>query len=109
METQSVRKTQARQTRPTATPRAFRPTCHTAATKVWTARNWLGVYQRVPDAKTPGEETYESDQGDPQLTKLLDKALCCAIVPCRDDPVVSPPGPDIKNTTNCLKKVEHEK
>jgi len=51
--------------------------------------------------------THEKDQGDPDFTNLGDKALCCAIVPCRDDPVVSPP--DIKDTTNCLQKFEHEK
>jgi hypothetical protein len=51
--------------------------------------------------------THEKDQGDSDLTNLRDKALCCAIVPCRDDPVVSPP--DIKDTTSCLQKFEHEK
>ncbi len=100
MATQSVMKTQERQTRPTATPRAFRPTRQTAVTKVWTARNWQGVYQRVPDAKTSGEETHEGAQGDSEITNLLDKALCCAIMACRDDPVVSPP--DSKDATNCL-------
>ncbi len=53
------------------------------------------------------EETHEGAQGDSEITNLLDKALCCAIVPCRDDPVVSPS--DIKGATNCLQKVEHEK
>ena len=58
-------------------------------------------------AKTLGEETHECDQGDSEFTNLCDKALCCAIGPCRDDPVVSPP--DIKDTTSCLQKVESEK
>ena len=56
---------------------------------------------------TLGEETHEGDQGDSDFTNLFDKALCCAIVSGRDDPVVSPP--DIEDTTNCLQKVEYEK
>jgi hypothetical protein len=36
----------------------------------------------------------------------LDDALCRAVVPCRDDPVVSPPY--IEDTTHSLQKVEHE-
>jgi hypothetical protein len=60
----------------------------------------------VSCAKTLGEETHEDDQGDSEFTKLCDNALCCAIVPCRDDPVVSPP--DIEDAASCLHKVEHE-
>jgi hypothetical protein len=60
----------------------------------------------VSDAKTSGEETHEGDQGDSEFTNLFDKALCCAIGPCRDDPVVSPP--DIGDTTNCLQKFKYE-
>ena len=52
-------------------------------------------------------ETHEDDQGDSEFTNLLDNALCCAIWPYRDDPVMSPP--DIEDTTNCLQKVEYEK
>ena len=52
-------------------------------------------------------ETYDADQRDSNFTDLLDDALYCAIVPCRDDPAVSPPG--IKDTTNCLQKVEYKK
>ena len=44
------------------------------------------------------EETHEDDQGDSKITNLFDKALCCAIGPRRDDPVVSPP--DIEDTAN---------
>jgi hypothetical protein len=62
---------------------------------------------RGSHAKTLGEETHEGDQSDSELTKLFDKALCCAIGPCRDDPVVSPP--DIEDTTKGLQKVEYEK
>ena len=51
-------------------------------------------------------KTHEGNQGDTHFTNLLDDALCCAIVPCRDDPVVSPP--DIEDTTQSLQKVEHE-
>jgi len=49
----------------------------------------------------------EGDQTDSEFTSLLNKALYCAIWPCRDDPVVSPP--DAKDTANCLQKVEYEK
>ncbi len=51
-------------------------------------------------------ETHEGDQRDSNFTNLLDDALCCAIVPCRDDPVVSPP--DIEDTTHGLQKFENE-
>jgi hypothetical protein len=61
----------------------------------------------VSDAKTLGDETHEGDQGDSEFTKLCDNALCCAIGPCRDDPVVSPP--DIEETVNCSPKLEYEK
>jgi hypothetical protein len=61
----------------------------------------------VSHAKTEGEETYEGDQADSEFTNLFDKALCCAIRSCRDDPVVSPP--DTEDTANCLQEVEHEK
>ena len=107
MATQSEVTAQAKQTRPTATPRALRPTCHTAATKVWTARNWGGIYQRVSDTKTSGEETHDGVQGDPEYTNLPDKDLCCAILPCRDGSVMNPP--DIKDATHCMQKVKHEK
>jgi hypothetical protein len=50
--------------------------------------------------------THEGDQRDTNFTNLLDDALCCAIVACRDDPVVSPP--DIKDTADGLQKIEHE-
>jgi hypothetical protein len=61
----------------------------------------------VSHAKTLGEETHEDDQGHSEFTSLFNNALCCAIVPRRHDPVVSPP--DIEDTTNCLQKVECEK
>jgi hypothetical protein len=51
-------------------------------------------------------ETHEGDQRDPNFTNLLDDALCCAIVPFVDDPVVSPP--DIEDTTHGLQEIEHE-
>jgi hypothetical protein len=51
-------------------------------------------------------DTHEGDQGNPNFTNLLDDALCCAIVPYRDNPVVSPP--DIEDTTHGLQKIEHE-
>jgi hypothetical protein len=54
----------------------------------------------VSHAKTLEEETHEDDQGDSEFTYLLNNALCCAIGPCRDDPVVSPP--DTEDTTSCL-------
>ena len=57
--------------------------------------------------KTLGGETHKGDQGDSEITNLLDKSLCCAIGPCSDDPIVSPP--DIEDTASCLQKVEHEK
>ena len=57
--------------------------------------------------RTLGEETHENDQGNSDFTNLLENTLCCAIWPCRDDPVVSPF--DIEDTTNCLQKVEYEK
>ena len=62
---------------------------------------------RVSNAKTLGGETHEGDQGDSRFTNLCDKALCCAIGPCRDDPVVCPP--DIEDAANCLQNVEDEK
>jgi hypothetical protein len=46
----------------------------------------------------------EDDQGDSEFTNLFDNALCRAIWPGRDDPVVSPP--DIEDTASCLHKVE---
>jgi hypothetical protein len=54
-----------------------------------------------------GEEAYKGDQGDSEFTNLFDKALYCAIGPCRDNPVVSPP--DAEGTTNRLQDVENEK
>ena len=51
-------------------------------------------------------ETHEGDQRDSNFTNLLDDALGCAIVPSRDDPVVSPS--DIEDTTHSLEKIEHE-
>ena len=109
MATQSKMKMQARQTRLRATPRALTPTCHTAATKVWIARSCSGklYISGVSQVMTLGEETHEDDQGDSEFTNLSDKALCRAIEPCRDDPIVSPP--DIEHTTNCLQKIEYEK
>jgi hypothetical protein len=62
---------------------------------------------RVSHTKTLGEETHEGGQGDSEITNLFDKALCCAIGPCRDDPIVSPP--DIEDATSCLQKFEYEK
>ena len=61
----------------------------------------------VSHAKTLGEGTHEGDQGDSEFTNLFDKALCCAIGPCCDDPVVSPP--DIEHTANGLQKIECKK
>jgi hypothetical protein len=55
---------------------------------------------RVSQEKTLGEETYEGDQGYTEFTHLCDKALCSAIGPYRDDPIVSPP--DAEDSTNCL-------
>ena len=57
----------------------------------------------ISHAKT-FEETHEDDQGDSEFTDLFDKALCCAIGPCRNNPVVSPP--DIEDTADGLQKVE---
>ena len=51
-------------------------------------------------------ETHEGDQADSNFTNLLDDALCCAIVPRRDDPVASPPY--IEDTTHGLPKIKHE-
>lgn len=50
--------------------------------------------------------TYKGDQRNSNFTNLLDDALCRAIVPCCDDPVVSPP--DIEDATHGLQKVERE-
>ena len=77
--------------------------------KVWIARNCSGklYISGVSHTKTSGEETHEGDQGDSEFTNLFDKALCCAIVPCRDDPVVSPPN--IEDTANGLQKIECKK
>ena len=61
----------------------------------------------VLHARTSGEETHKGDESNTNITDLFNNALCCAIGPCRDDPVVSPP--DIEDTTNCLHKVEYEK
>jgi hypothetical protein len=58
-----------------------------------------GRYESVDGKK-------EGDQRDSNFTNLLDDALCHAIVPCRDDPSVSPP--DIEDTTHGLQKFEHE-
>src|SRR6266446_4675166 len=107
MPTQRIMKMQARQTRPRAKPRALRPICHTAATKVWTVRNWYGCISAGLNTKTLRERTHEGHQGYSGVTNLFDQALCCAIRPCGDDPVVSPP--DIEDTTNCLHKVKREK
>ena len=61
----------------------------------------VGCISASPRRKDIGRgKTHENDKGDPEVTDLLDKTLCRTIVPCRDDPVVSPP--DIKDTTNCL-------
>jgi hypothetical protein len=107
MVTQSVMKIQARQTMPKATPRACRPTRHRAATKVWTARSWRKcISGSQTEIHCYKGETHEGDQCDSNFTNLLDDALCRAIVPCRDDPVVSPP--DIEDTTHGLEKIEHE-
>jgi hypothetical protein len=38
---------------------------------------------------------------------MLDDILRCAIVPCRHDPLVSPP--DIEDTTHALHKIERKK
>ena len=62
---------------------------------------------RVSHAKTLGGETHKCDQGDSEITNLFDNALCCAIVPSRDDPVVSPS--DIEDTASCLQNFEYEK
>ena len=51
-------------------------------------------------------KTHEGDKADTSFTNLLDDALCCAIVPCLDDPVVSPP--DVEDTTHGLQRLEHE-
>ena len=50
--------------------------------------------------------THEGDQRDANFTELLNDALRCAIVPCYDDPVVSPP--DIEDTTHGLQEIERE-
>ena len=55
---------------------------------------------------TLGEETHEGDQGYSEIANLFDNALCCAIGPRRDDPVVSPPN--IEDTASCLQEVEYE-
>ena len=59
-----------------------------------------GCHQRVSNPKTIGEETHECDQGHPKFTDLLDDTLSCAIVPCRHDPIVSPPN--IEDTAHGL-------
>jgi hypothetical protein len=58
-------------------------------------------------SRTQRQETHEGDQADSEFTNLFDEALCHAIGPRRDDPVVSPPN--IEDTTNCLQNVEYEK
>ena len=62
----------------------------------------MGLYPKALE-----EETHESDQGDSEFADLFDNALCCAKAPCRDDPVVSPPG--TKGTADPLQKVEYKK
>jgi hypothetical protein len=62
---------------------------------------------RGSHARTLGGETHEGDQADSKFTNLLDNALCCAICPCRDDPVVNPP--DTEDTASRLQNVEEEK
>ena len=57
--------------------------------------------------KSLREESYEDDQADSEFAKLFDKALCCAIGPYRDGPVVNPF--DTEDATSCLQKVENEK
>ena len=71
------------------------------------ARSLLGGSSIALKPEDIGEETYKGDRGDPQFTKLLDDALRCAIVPCRHDPVVSPPN--IEDTPHGLEEVEHKK
>lgn len=53
------------------------------------------------------ERTYEGDQADPNLAKLLDDALCCTKRSRRDDSIVSPFG--IEGTTQRLKNLKKEK
>jgi hypothetical protein len=53
------------------------------------------------------EGTYEGDQRDPELTGLLNNALCCAIMARRDDPVVGPLN--IEDTAQGLQDIEHKK
>lgn len=48
--------------------------------------------------------TNGGDQCDSEITNLCDNAICRAIGPRRDDPVVSPL--DIEDTTYCLYKVK---
>ena len=51
-------------------------------------------------------KTHEGDKADSSFINSLDDALCCAIVPCLGDPVVSPP--DVEDTTHGLQRIEHE-
>ena len=51
---------------------------------------------------TSGEKTHEDDQ-DSEFTNLFNNALCCAIGPCRDNPIVN--TLDVEDTPNCLQKV----
>jgi hypothetical protein len=52
-------------------------------------------------------ETNQDAQADTDFTKLLDYALCCAIRPGGDNPVMNPP--DINDATHRLPNVEKEK
>ena len=106
MATEIVMKTQARQTRPRAALRALGQLA-TQQLRRCEQREAGKHISRGSQAKTSGEETHESDQGDSELTNLFDNALCCAIGPCRDNPVVSRPGAEY--TATCLQDIEEEK
>jgi hypothetical protein len=49
----------------------------------------------------------KNDQGNPEFANLLDDALCRAIGPSRDNPIVGPS--DIEYTTPGLQNIKYEK
>jgi hypothetical protein len=55
---------------------------------VWTVNIWSVVRQCSEQPNT--REAYESNEGDPELTDLLNDALCCVIRAHRGGPVMSP-------------------
>ena len=102
MATQSVIKSQAMQTRPRGAPRALSQV-EIQPLRRYGQREAGKLYvSGVSHAMTSGEKTHENDQ-DSEFTNLFNKALCCAIGPCRDNPIVN--TLDVEDTPNCLQKV----